>query len=350
MPDNTTITSLGSEVPLRSIDRSLKQLWAGNEAMTRASAMNFAILSERPGSLEENTGIIQEVTREHACRALLIALEPGEGAPAVRAWITAHCQLAPSGKKSVCSEQIALLITGRSSGLVANTIFSNVDSDLPLTLWWQGAFSSHWTPELYTEIDRLVIDSCEWADPLREFAILAEARANPNAAFTVNDIAWTRVLHFRLALAACFDDPAALAALPAITRMDITHAPGQGVAARMFISWATDRPGWTLQSRVDAQHFRFQGRGSQIIDVHFSEKPGPAVSSVTMTAPDLTITLTRDCTGGYICGEVKTPAQTTSHLTPCPCDSQSELIVERLRLGGNTTRYFRWLTAVKAML
>ena len=39
---------LGSEVPLAAVGRSLRQLWESNEAVTRASAMNFAICSEDP--------------------------------------------------------------------------------------------------------------------------------------------------------------------------------------------------------------------------------------------------------------------------------------------------------------
>ena len=146
--------ALGEEVPLREIDGRLKKLWESNKAMSRASLMNFAIYAECPDSLAKNTEVIREVTREHACRALLIAVEPGDGEPGVRAWITAHCQLGDGGKKHVCSEQVSFLIHGCGSTVVANTLFGHVDSDLPLTLWWQGDFSGNWEPWLFTEINR----------------------------------------------------------------------------------------------------------------------------------------------------------------------------------------------------
>ena len=139
---------LGSEVPLAELGQRLKQLWQSNEAKTKASLMNFAIYSEEVDSLTANTEVIREVTREHACRALLIAANPQAPDVSVRAWITAHCQLTAGGKKSVCSEQITFLISGQSANLVPNTVFSWLESDLPLTFWWQGEFSDRFEPHL----------------------------------------------------------------------------------------------------------------------------------------------------------------------------------------------------------
>jgi hypothetical protein len=96
-PDPAAGLDLGSPVPLAAIPRSLKQLWESTAAVTRASAMNFAICSEDGASLGPNTDLIREVTREHACRAILIAITPAPGPPEIRAWITAHCQLAAGG-------------------------------------------------------------------------------------------------------------------------------------------------------------------------------------------------------------------------------------------------------------
>jgi hypothetical protein len=90
-------------------------------------------------------------------------VEPGSESPDVRAWITAHCQLGDGGNRHICSEQLAFLVRGCGHNVVANTLFAHVDSDLPLTLWWQGEFSGNWEPYLFTEIDRLMIDSSEWA-------------------------------------------------------------------------------------------------------------------------------------------------------------------------------------------
>lgn len=343
-------TELGEEVSLREIDRSLKRLWESNEAMTRASMMNFAICSEHPDSLRTNTEVIREVTREHACRALLIAVEPGDGPPSVRAWITAHCQLGDGGHKSVCSEQVSFLIHGCGQNLLANTIFAHVDSDLPLTLWWQGAFSGNWEPHLYTEIDRLVIDSSEWAEPMAQLDALQRAWENPASAFSVNDLTWTRVLHLRMALAACFDDPAALTRLPAVEEVIITCARGHTLAGHMFAAWAANRAGWEPAGRTgEPGTFAFRAAGRTLRMTFRETAARSPIPSVIVRGPGLTVSLTHGDDSPFIEGRVETAAGLVERLTPCPCRKPAELVIERLRRGCNTKLYFTLLAMVRQL-
>ena len=65
---------LGREVPVGSIDKELRKLWAEDEARTNASLMNLAVYSEEPGALEKNSAAVRELTAEHACRAILIGM------------------------------------------------------------------------------------------------------------------------------------------------------------------------------------------------------------------------------------------------------------------------------------
>ena len=69
--------SLGSDIPIGNIDAELRKLWLADEANTRASLTNFAIYSERDNSLEENTRLIEEITADQACRAIVIHADPG---------------------------------------------------------------------------------------------------------------------------------------------------------------------------------------------------------------------------------------------------------------------------------
>ena len=345
------VSELGEEVPLREIDGSLKKLWESNKAMSRASLMNFAIYAECPDSLAKNTEVIREVTREHACRALLIAVEPAEGEPDVRAWITAHCQIGDGGKKHVCSEQVSFLIHGCGHTVVASTLFSHVDSDLPLTLWWQGDFSGNWEPWLFAEINRLVIDSSEWAEPLEQFEILQRSWRHPASEFSVNDLTWTRVLHLRMALAACFDDPAALALLPRVESLDITCAPGHSLAGRMFAAWAAHRAGWKFAGVEAANRSYLFDSAGRPLRISFHEQEAcVAVPAVTLHAPGLTVSLTCGDDSPFIHAKVETAAGTVERLTPCPCHTPAELVIERLRRGCNTKLYFTLLETVRAMV
>ena len=342
---------LGSEVPLAAVDRSLRQLWESNEAVTRASAMNFAICSEDPDSLAANTELIREVTREHACRAILLAVRHHEGPGEVRAWITAHCQVAAGGRKSVCSEQIAFLISGSGPQLLPSTLFAHVDSDLPLTFWWQGHFSPRWEPHLYAEIDRLVIDSSAWADPVREFAVLEESWRSANRGFSVNDLSWTRVLPYRMAVAASFDDPETLAALPRMDVLEITHGPGHGLAARMLAAWVCERAGWSVTGGDAAAGFALSD-GGRPVSLRFRQCPdGCAIAKVELSASDLAVTLQRAPGSAFIEGVTETGGQRRNvTLTPCACDTPADLVKERLRRGCNTRHYFALLETVRQLL
>src|SRR5438094_1752103 len=141
MPE--TIASLGSGIPVEvgKIDRELKKLWEQDSgAATRASLINFAIYCEGAQCMEENTQLIAEFTRDHACRAILISIEPGAPEQRVQAWISAHCHISRAGAKQVCCEQITFLLEGDARGLIPNIAFSHLDSDLPLYLWWRRQF------------------------------------------------------------------------------------------------------------------------------------------------------------------------------------------------------------------
>ncbi|MEY2498112.1 MAG: hypothetical protein QOD12_1668, partial [Verrucomicrobiota bacterium] len=121
------------------IDRQLKNLWdESGGAMTRASLINLAIYSEAPGSLAANTELIAKITENHACRAIVIGANPAAKENRVEAWISAHCHVSSAGSKQVCSEQLSFLVEGASTALLSNIVFSHLDSDLPLYLWWQG--------------------------------------------------------------------------------------------------------------------------------------------------------------------------------------------------------------------
>ena len=126
--------ALGKEVAIADVDKELRLLWEADKASNNASLINFAVYSEEKGAIIKNSELVQAVTREHACRALLVGIDRTNPDASIRAWITAHCHLS-HGKKSVCCEQIAFQLTGKATGRLRNTVFSHLNSDLPLVFW-----------------------------------------------------------------------------------------------------------------------------------------------------------------------------------------------------------------------
>src|SRR5712664_1233381 len=127
MPANTETFSLGESVELNVIGRELKKLWPEDEgAMTRASLINLAVYSEKPGSLEKNTQLIARITQSHACGALAIGVNRESKENRVDAWINAHCHATRAGSKQICSEQISFLLEGPCTKFLPSIVFSHL--------------------------------------------------------------------------------------------------------------------------------------------------------------------------------------------------------------------------------
>src|ERR1700722_6805028 len=132
MPDSITTLTQGIPVEIGNIDRELKRLWQeGEGAATRASLINFAVYCEGGEAMRETTNLIAQITQDHACRAILIGLDPETAGAGVQACISAHCHLSRAGAKQVCCEQISFLLGKDGLPLIPNIVFSHLDSDLP---------------------------------------------------------------------------------------------------------------------------------------------------------------------------------------------------------------------------
>src|SRR6476620_1470292 len=212
----------GIAVEIGKIDRELKKLWAeGGGAKTRASLINLAVYSERPGSLARNTQIISEVTEDHACRAIVISANPASKENRVEAWINVHCHVSRAGSRQVCSEQLSFLLDGPSARLLPNIVFSQLDSDLPLYLWWQGEFSDPMDAQLWAWVDRVIYDSQTWKDFRTQMKRAETAQAEAKQRIVLCDLNWTRLVQIRLAIAQFFDAPASHARFDEIESVEI---------------------------------------------------------------------------------------------------------------------------------
>ena len=202
----------GVSVDIPHIPKELKKLWQDSVGVaTRASRLNLVIYSAAAHSLRENTAIVEGVAREHAHRAVIIAAKADRtdgGDQEVRAWINAHCQISTAGAKQRCSEQIAFELRGeaaRNTTLLESLVFSHLDSDLPLDLWWRGDLPTEPPGELLAWVDRLLVHSGEWSRPRESFATLRGHPGFRRLHTSLCDLNWTRLNEVRAALAGFFD-------------------------------------------------------------------------------------------------------------------------------------------------
>ncbi len=338
---------LGIEVPIAAIDRELRKLWEQDEARTNASLINLVVYSEKPGALIENSAIIRDLTREHACRAILVGIDRNEPQPSLRAWITAHCHLA-DGRKSVCCEQIAFYLTGRVTGRFRNTVFAHLNSDLPLVFWWQGELSEILTERLVSVMDRLIIDSSSWANPAASFAMIEEA-AQANSNLVIQDHAWTRSWQFRVGIASLFDDLVAQQMLPEIHSVEIIHHPHHRNSALQILAWLAVQAGW--KDRFSDDSLAFESTTGVAISVKLqADFDAPPLSAVIIRAGHVTVRVTQKVGASYIERQVESAAYKATSLSPIDPATPAELVGVQLARGGKNSLYQKILPRFRVML
>jgi glucose-6-phosphate dehydrogenase assembly protein OpcA len=336
---------LGIEVPVAAIDGELRKLWEQDEARTNASLMNLVVYSEKPGALIENSVIIRDLTREHACRAILVGVDRNEPTPSIRAWITAHCHLS-DGRKSICCEQIAIQLTGRVTGRFRNTVFAHLNSDLPLVFWWQGELSDILTERLVAVIDRLIIDSSSWADPAASFDRI-QAAAQANEALIIQDHAWTRTWQFRLGIASLFDDPAAQQALPDIQEVEIRYHPDHRMSALQVLAWITVQADW----KKTANPLIYQSpKGINISVSLIEESGGPPLTCVVFRSGATTVSVSQKPRSSHVERRVDSPCYHATSLSPVDPTRPPELVATQLARGGKNSLYQKILPEFREML
>ncbi len=341
----THCPELGIEVPVSDIDKELRKLWEQDEARTNASLMNLVVYSEKHGALLENSAIIRNLTREHACRAILVEIDREDPVPQIRSWITAHCHLS-HGKKSVCCEQIAIFLAGKVTGRFRNTVFAHLNSDLPLVFWWQGELSDILTERLTSVMDRLIIDSSTWADPAASFRRIAEA-AQINNDLILQDHAWTRTWQFRLGIASIFDDPAAQRVLLEIDSLNITHHPDHRNSCLQILAWLAVQVGW--KDRDPGQSFTAVN-GKTISVLIREDAGGPPLSSLVLRSGEKSASLTQEAGAAHVRRCIHAPGYEVCSLSPADPELPEELVALQLARGGKNSLFRKILPRFRTFL
>lgn len=343
-------TILGKEVPVSKIDKELKGLWEQDQASTKASLINLALYSENPDSLVENAKTSLEITREHACRALLITLDRKDKKPHIRSWITAHCNLT-GGKNAICCEQVSFFIEGYSPGIVRNTLFAHLDSDLPLVVWWQGELSLSYREGFYSQIDRLIFDSACWEKPLEQIKKIEHSLAD-KPSLIVQDLAWTRTFCMRVALAAVASHPAVLSRISQMKKLQITISENAKTSGLLLLAWLTHLTGYQYQKTNPATEkkeifYTFTHPDSAPLTVCLQLKKESAAKSKGVLALQLfldncSVSITRE--GDLLRQQIKLEKEMLLD-QHCVADATSDVALtsQQLSRGGKNSLYKRIL-------
>ena len=338
--------ALGIPVPIGSIERELGRLWKeSGESKSRASLINLAIYSEKPDALETNSLIIQSIAGEHAMRALLIQADPTAVGNSAEAWINMHCYLRGPHGGEVCSEQISFLLAGHSDRTLQSVVFSHLDSDLPLILWWQADFYPPLDEKIWRGVDRLLFDSSHWSHPREQFQVIsgiAESRT------ILCDLNWARSLPIRQALAGIFDIPGTLPELQSITTLQLDHAHGHRTTALLLLGWLADRLGWRLI--MASEQPQFQDAGGSLITVTLQEAGETCINRILLISRNASFELRRESGSDLYVTTVRgKEIPTASRMVRAPREATREVLLTELARGGRHPLFLPSVRAVEAL-
>jgi len=342
----------GLSVEIGRIDKELGKLWeAVGDTKTRASLINLAIYTENAKSVAENTSLISEIATQHACRALLIFANPDAKEPSAKAWINAHCHLAGKGEHQICSEQITFELDGDMVSALPNIVFSHLDSDLPLHLWWQGEFHDPMDPQLWSWVDRLIYDSQQWRDFDAQMRLVQVAHAEASDRMVLCDLNWTRLVHLRLGLAQFFDPPAMQEQLANMRRVEIAFAPHYRSTALLLVGWLAAQLGWILVEAADESTIGFYDCAGETIRISLEEKAGAPVNRCSLFCEEAEFRVVALADGDLLELTMQAHAHARMHqLIPAGQNEPVALMSEELMRGGPHRVYLRALKAVRELL
>ncbi len=245
------------------VERQLAELWQETSgesdddvAVLRARVANLLVFVTRESMLDEVNSLILDVTVAHPSRALIMLGETGAADQDIEMFVTSLCQTDKrTGAKRLCGEVVILKARGKFSVELPSASLPLLVSDLTTFLWWRNELrvSDRVFRALVQGSDRLVIDSDEFANPLRDLLEIHRLFGEDEQV-GVSDLNWARLTLWRGLLADFYDVPTCQPLLDEIDHVRIDYvAPSAEPAAvapqaLLLAGWLASRLEWTLSS------------------------------------------------------------------------------------------------------
>lgn len=238
------------------VERELSSYWRksaeGQDAVTRACALNLIVACTDPEDVVEATRVVAKLSEVHPSRALLVTPGYGRG---VDARVSTHCHLGPGGRQ-VCCEQVTIEVQPGEHALVPQTLLQLLVEDLPVFTWWRHMLMSDdpLLVPLKAMSDRFIVYSSSAPDPREALRRIVEAVTNHDHGHTTRDLTWVRLDGWREMVASFFDPPSAVEDLLRTDKVSIIGGGGatpSGVTASgaYIAGWLASRLGWTPSGR-----------------------------------------------------------------------------------------------------
>jgi glucose-6-phosphate dehydrogenase assembly protein OpcA len=257
-------------VDTQAIESALRRLWAEgrqeDRGVVRACMANLVVYAGTPAAADEAALAIAEITATHLVRAIVLVSDVTAAAPALRAWLSAHCQLPKASGLRVCCEQVRLEAAGEAVDHLPSAVLPLLVPDLPVIVWWMGdpPFGASLFEQLIETADRLLVDTHSFEEPTFSLARLAALVRQRSGHLAVSDLNWARLAPWQDQLAQAFDSAETLPYLDRADRMTVHYLRRSGEhgvpeEALLLAGWFLNRLGWKQPpalTRIAHGHFR----------------------------------------------------------------------------------------------
>ena len=272
-----------------------------------ACTLNLIACVEDAAATAAVSAIVDQLAATHPIRAVTIVTDEAAEANRIQAWVAAGSAAAPGSQ--ISSEEITLFAQPDDTELLAATVEGMLAADLPAYFWWRGGSPTrdHTFSALARLANKIVVDSIRFGDGAAALDTVRRLLDYRDGRAGVADLNWVRTAPWREAVAACFDDPEALALLPLFDRASINYASGPEGAlppsarALLISGWLASRLN-RLRGRVRLKPVVEAGHGpGRVLKVSLSSRASPAALELERRpAPTGVVAVAKDQSGRTI--------------------------------------------------
>ena len=247
----------GENTSISEIERELARLRDATSAEGAQPNLRTSVMTHIAWAPPEWQAAAEEtlagMAERHPSRTLLLVPKPGEP-DGLDAEVSIRCF--PVGDRAICGEVIELLLRGSRAAAPASIALPLLVSDLPVFLRWRGRpeWGSEPFEQLVDIVDRLIVDSTEWADVPAAYAGLVELFPR----VVVSDIAWERTERWRSLLASLWPD---------VDSVRTIRVHGTAAQGNLIAGWLRSRLGHDVELEVVER--------SQLESIDLDGKPAP---------------------------------------------------------------------------
>ena len=181
-------------------------------------------------------------------------------------------------------------------------------------------------------------------DPAAGYIRIREAVEKRHGQLVLQDLAWTRTYHFRLATASLFDDLVARRALPEVHAVRLVAHPQHRISALLLTAWLATQAGWRPGLELDLAAERaagcseclgFESADGRSVSVQLEwDSDGAPLGLLEVEAPGCVVRVSREPGDSHLLQRLECPGHVVELSGPAGGDEGADLVADQLSRGG----------------